>query len=42
VEILLEDSPGEEECSKEENEVFADLANLKESLTRAGITVEVE
>lgn len=41
VNTLLADSPSEGECSKEENEVFADLANLKESLTRAGITTEV-
>lgn len=37
VEELLSVAPSEEECSEEENQVFSDLANLKESLTSAGI-----
>lgn len=37
VEMLLSLAPSEEECCKEENQVFSDLANLKESLTSAGI-----
>ncbi len=37
VEELLAFAPSEEECCKEEKQVFSDLANLKESLTSAGI-----
>lgn len=34
---LLSVAPSEGECREEENQVFLDLANLKESLTSAGI-----
>lgn len=37
VQNLLTLAPSKEECSEEENQVFSDLANLKESLTSAGI-----
>lgn len=37
VEELLAFAPNEEECCKKENQVFSDLANLKESLISAGI-----
>lgn len=33
----LKSAPEEQECSAEENEVYADLANLKESLERLGL-----
>ena len=33
---LLETASQEEACTKEENEVYADMANLKNSLENAG------
>ena len=37
VEELLSVVPSEEECIEEENQVFSDLANLKESLLNVSI-----
>ena len=35
---FLSEAPTEEECSDEENEVFANLQNLKESIEQLFIT----
>lgn len=36
LETLLNLAPNEEDCTNEENEVFSDMANLKDSLFNAG------
>lgn len=36
VETLLNLAPCEEDCTKEENDMYSDMANLKESMFDAG------
>lgn len=38
IEDILNLAPDEEDCTKEENEMYADMANLKSSMEEAGYT----
>ncbi len=35
LDFLLNNSPVEDDCSDEQNEMYSDMANLKESIERA-------
>ena len=40
-ENLIAGAPNEDECSSEENEIYADLANLANSIGNAGIEAQI-